>query len=481
MKDWHETPPPGLFEEAPSDELIPFPDVFDPGEKPWEIGVGQGATSKNERKMFVPLGSTGQEKLVRLREALYAKYTPDFTETMERYGATWKLDPTYLRVAEEARINAIQAYLGYPVGPTCSVAESVVLGERTSRLASQTDKIAALVKVWGDRRLRNAILRKLRLSDRRDVKAMARGLIESHFPEVAGVPPFTNTLSLAQWFGIHKRAEEAAAKEAAERKAKEKAAAEEEAARAAKGKGNEPSEEEKRLERDGYVDQKGLRLNRHEEEQVQQLLKKFAQGQSPPIINGSSRWGEMTIHDAPLSRKVKMRKTARHKRAEEEGVVPEKVYNFASSGKMFVEKRRELGGSILLDCSGSMSLSQEDVMRLVDLAPALLIAGYAGFSSSGRLRVFVRSGMRVEDDLIGSPAGGGNVVDGPALEWLSRQKEPRMWISDGDVTGLGDGSITSLRSEVAAICRQFRIKRVLDIETALTILLSRKLARGEAA
>jgi hypothetical protein len=63
----------------------------------------------------------------------------------------------------------------------------------------------------------------------------------------------------------------------------------------------------------------------------------------------------------------------------------------------------------------------------------------------------------------------GNVVDGPALRWLARQPEPRIWISDGHVTGIADQPSSDLAVDAIHICRKARITRAekTDIVTDL--------------
>ena len=61
-------------------------------------------------------------------------------------------------------------------------------------------------------------------------------------------------------------------------------------------------------------------------------------------------------------------------------------------------------------------------------------------------------------------------MDLPALEWLSRQAEPRLWVSDGGVTGVGDEGCARLRERCFAIARRGRITRVDDPSAALESL-----------
>jgi len=87
----------------------------------------------------------------------------------------------------------------------------------------------------------------------------------------------------------------------------------------------------------------------------------------------------------------------------------------------------------------------------------------------GELRVVVRDGRRAAPrDL--EPYGGGNIVDLPALKWLARQAAPRVWISDGHVTGCGDISTAAIEKRCKEICAEAGIVRVPDAAGAVKAL-----------
>jgi len=56
------------------------------------------------------------------------------------------------------------------------------------------------------------------------------------------------------------------------------------------------------------------------------------------------------------------------------------------------------------------------------------------------------------------------LVDGPALEWLAKQNGPRIWISDGSVTGIGDSQAANLFMEAGAILRKGNIRRFGSVD-----------------
>jgi hypothetical protein len=125
------------------------------------------------------------------------------------------------------------------------------------------------------------------------------------------------------------------------------------------------------------------------------------------------------------------------------------------------------GGTMLIDTSGSMRLSGKDLDRLIAHAPAgAMVAIYSGKMSIGELRIVARDGRRAAaSDL--EPYGHGNVVDYPALQWLAKQRGPRAWISDGQVTGTGDIQTEVLQARCAEICAAGRITRVPDVKAAV--------------
>jgi hypothetical protein len=83
------------------------------------------------------------------------------------------------------------------------------------------------------------------------------------------------------------------------------------------------------------------------------------------------------------------------------------------------------------------------------------------------LFVIARNGRFSEIENATSRFGSGNIIDGPALEWLSRQPAPRRWVSDGNVTGRMDERATRLTDEAEAIVRTARIRRLPSIDELL--------------
>ena len=149
-------------------------------------------------------------------------------------------------------------------------------------------------------------------------------------------------------------------------------------------------------------------------------------------------WGRLEIEEPPRISSFSGR-LGRRWRAAQEGTRIRAPHRILTDDRVFGKKRWAQGGSVLIDASGSMSLSVKDLWAIVENAPGATVAVYAGQDSRGLLRILARNGRIVpreacHHDHLGSM----NVVDGPALRWLARQSRPRLWISDGRVTGIAD-------------------------------------------
>jgi len=143
---------------------------------------------------------------------------------------------------------------------------------------------------------------------------------------------------------------------------------------------------------------------------------------------------------------------------------------FALDRAIFHRAGRGGGGTILVDTSGSMSLTAGHVEQLVRAAGgAAVVAIYSGRGDEGELRIVARGDHRVESQFF-EPFGSGNVVDLPALEWLAREPAPRLWVSDGCVTGVGDEGCQKILEACRVVQKRAGIRRVETPREAIAIL-----------
>jgi hypothetical protein len=149
--------------------------------------------------------------------------------------------------------------------------------------------------------------------------------------------------------------------------------------------------------------------------------------------------------------------------------------------RVFGNKVKVKGGIVLIDISGSMSLSDEEIEAILEAAPAATIMAYShqtGVLNSTQPNAWIlaRRGWRVPR----IPNGIGNIgngVDGPALAWAVRHRrpgEPIVWICDGQVTNARDGFKPELAIMCAKYVKQHKVIMIPNVEQALKQFASGK-------
>jgi len=175
-----------------------------------------------------------------------------------------------------------------------------------------------------------------------------------------------------------------------------------------------------------------------------------------------TEWCQMLIIEPPLSLPLASKTRRNHWKLSDEGAFIKRPDRFCTDGHVFGSKRRHKNaGAVLIDCSGSMSLSDEDITFIMENSPGVTIATYCSSSYQGYLHIVAKKGKRAAPEDLQAEYGG-NGCDGPALAWLGKQQEPRVWICDGHVTGINDQSSRRLTEE----CRQIvKAKKITTIES----------------
>jgi len=163
-----------------------------------------------------------------------------------------------------------------------------------------------------------------------------------------------------------------------------------------------------------------------------------------------------------------------------EGKYPKMFYRMVSDPyrRIFQRKTRALGGVVVFDCSGSMSLHDDDIKTVMRASSGCSIVCYSAGNSErhdaehGNIHLVARHGRQMR----GLPRfPGNNGVDLPALKWAYynlrlNSKSPVIWVSDGQVTGMNDYCTPELLKETQRFVKQKHIKQVEDVEQALKLL-----------
>lgn len=105
-------------------------------------------------------------------------------------------------------------------------------------------------------------------------------------------------------------------------------------------------------------------------------------------------------------------------------------------------KKQRSQASIMVDVSGSMRWSHDDLMQLMDRMPAAWVGIHGGFEDMnnpsgvfGRICVLAKDGRFANFNGLDTGFNNSNAVDIESLEVLGQWPGPRFWLSDGFVWG----------------------------------------------
>lgn len=170
-----------------------------------------------------------------------------------------------------------------------------------------------------------------------------------------------------------------------------------------------------------------------------------------------------------------------------EGKYPKAFYRLVTDPyrRIFQRKTRALGGVVVIDCSGSMGLSDEDIDQMLKVSAGCTVICYSSHldegawdKNHGNIHLVAKNGRRMR----GLPDfPGGNGVDLPALRYGYEHHRingfsPVIWVSDGQVTGKGDICSDELADQTSKYIKKHKIPRVHNTKQAIKLL--EKLQRG---
>lgn len=395
--------------------VYPMPEAIDG--KRWTVKRGQPRIDTTAREMFVPLGATDADRFLRAHESAHARITPKVAANAAAQKAGVSI--MALQVAEDARVHAFLNRRGIPTPGALTEAE---IAQGTPRIAaSDRDAAGALLAAVGTgdyARIYNAL-------------ALAPGMEPARLDSIVQA-----VRQIAQMI----------------------------AAKPARRNARHPVDTtmgfKQRTVPAAQLFESMFPEAPTESDRANREMIRRAVARSP--VDDTSHWGDVQpIGRAPLTLgKRAGRGVTRSFR--DEGTIPSAVYRLPVDGRVFTRSRKAVGGTVLVDASGSMELDSNDLAAIVDAAPAGRVAIYCGAKyCGGRVTIVADNGRRAADrDIQAARIGGCNLIDGPALKWLARQPGPRIWVSDGLVNG-HDGRIAhNLLRECADLCRRHGIRRV---------------------
>jgi len=446
--------------KAKKAEVVVYPEIIvgsrpDGNSERWTVTEGftergQAWTNFTDKHIQVPLINDDVAQAVRTHELIHAKISPIDPIAIQAWAENNGLDADVIMSAEEVRVNAVSKKLGYDTDLLLDGSEK----ETGKRLAKEgSEKAYDMMIKGGGALIGTKAFRQFITGVRSSNKDWATDLREME-KEVTKVIRSNSANNLAH------------------------ASAQSIQDDNGNAVGQLPY---------GFTSYTGLIAGI-----ISGYLKQNS-GSTPDFNNsgidmptGNDAWAKLIISNVvKLDKQVKGH-LARRKKASPIGkriAYPSRLLTDPEK-RIFSQKPRNSGGVVLLDLSGSMSLSIEQIEKMVDTAPGALIMGYSANRNKSKQPnawILADRGKRVSS-LNGIPYGYGNGVDGPALDWAigkRRGSEPVIWVTDGQVTGSGDKVYEAGAEACAKLIKKHKVLVTPDTDEAVEMLKAPRASKSK--
>jgi hypothetical protein len=459
----------------------------------WKVGEvravrGEPWTNIVTREMKVPTDDDPLARAIRAHEMVHAKVSPanDWEKWIDRKIATHQS----MVAVEELRVNYLCQKAGFDVKSDLADGGEMADGERLGATEDWVGAVQMAVATAGtasNKLLLNGIRRHKRewgaiLLDisKRAVKEMKKSdkysqLASTEIDTTSGLYPmgFIHTERLAEWVDrLCAKSPEQIAEE------KEKARREREEARIRKALGQDADEAE------GEDGEASEGTGRHSNKGITPNDKGKDDGNPYKGITSSNatyrvaEWQKLNIEFMPMPILSKGN-LGKRRVASNMGMRPRRMHRMITDPQMriFDKVVRGTGGVVIIDGSGSMSFSREQLTKIIENAPGATVAVYTdrGDSNMTNLWVVAHKGKMVNEL---PSVGQGNGVDFPAIEWGVKQKQtsrsPIVWVTDGGVCGKNGNFEAVLAMQCINFCKKNNIIVVPHVDEAVEQLKNLK-------
>ena len=416
---------------------------------------GEPSTNIVDREMLVPTHNDELSRCIRAHELMHAKVSPagDWGAWVNRKIATKQS----MIAVEELRVNFLCQQVGFDMKSHLADGGETADGERLTALkdwgacvrmsiatAGTASNKAFLTGVRRHNREWGAILLDI---SKRAVKEMQkaykkyRDFGSTEVDTASGLSPmgFAHTERIATWVDrladkspeqIREEEEEARRKREAERakkktqsQADENAEGEEEGTGAPTGEGKHSSA--------GITGEGAGKMDGNPFTGITP---------STPTFHVVPHWGTLMIEKLPMPVMSKG-SLGKRKIASNVGLLPRRMHRLVTDPQMriFDKTIKGSGGVVIIDGSGSMSFTKDQLRQIVENAPGATVAVYSDRNRGTEvpnLWIVAEKGKMVAEL---PEVGWGNGVDFPAIEWGQKQRKnsrtPMVWVTDGGVCG----------------------------------------------
>lgn len=441
-----------------------------------EARRGIPMTSITERMMRAPVKSDELSRVIRAHEMMHAKVSPaeDFPKWIDRKFATQES----LIAVEELRVNYLCKKAGFNVEEHLADGGETADGERVVATNDWKGAVFMAIATAGtasNKQFLNGVRRHNRLwgkvlldISKRALKEISkvnpRHLASTAVDKATGLSPlgFSHTERLAEWVdrlaGMDPPQEEEV-EEVEESKEDESTTDDD--------KGDEKVA--KREHSNKGV--KGVKVNKSVSR-----LKTITPDRGHHSL---PTWGNLVVEYMPMP-KLSNGNLGKKRTASNMGRSPRRIHRYATDPqkRIFDKVTRGMGGVVIIDGSGSMSLNEQELRNIVEASPGCTVAVYSDMDNCrGATNMWVVANKgRMVNEL--PKVGQGNGVDFPAIEWgvkhRQRGRSPVVWVTDGGVCGANASFSDLLAMQCIEYCKKNRIIVVEHVEEAVKALSNLK-------
>jgi hypothetical protein len=420
---------------------------------PWSVEGGtivrgDSWTEIPGRKMRAPIGAGEAHRVIRAREMMRARVSPSDHAIGRYLGAS----EGSLAAAEDFRVNTLTKALGFDTDALADGSERIT-GERLTEagdhaslvhfMASTAGTKSGSAFLRGVRNIDESLAKSLREVEKALVKSFTKASRRAHGGAKGAAATWGDTSSVNFDGGL-------SAPRGYVQTTVEFAKMLDDAIHALSDPGMGEGEPEE--DNEGDVEGKP------------ELIRDLFAGRA-------GRFADLRFADLRLTKTVRGT-LGRTRTATNTGRNPRRINRALTDPqrRVFDRTRRNAGGVVLIDQSGSMALDSEDVEAMMKASPGCTIIGYSHGRGRPNIWVMARGGRRCETVPDGN---GGNGVDGPALRYAveqARRGEPVVWVCDGLVTGHDDGVYDNLTMECARLVRRHNVHMARNVTEGIEAL-----------
>lgn len=429
---------------------------------------GLPVTSVEGRFMNVPMTGDALSTAIRIHEMVHAKVSP---KDLSPFIARGFASEESLRSVEEMRVNYLATQLGYDMNVLSDGAEKEV-GERLVAIGDWNSAVQFAVatigtgghkkfiagvrrhnKMWG------SVLADISRRAMREMKKVQRHRLSSTSLTPDGfIEGFGYTENIASWIDrlCEKQPDD---------------------------KNDETDSSDGSSDDTSDTDESKKDDKSKSDSDKEAIDKALAESRKEKMVERSPipSWFPLRVEHLPMP-EVLSGSLGKKRVASNSGKHPRRLHRYLTDPqkRVFDKTVRGQGGIVVIDTSGSMRLSRDDVMSIVMASPGCTVLSYSvpswGIDDDGQAiepnAYVLASRGRMVDEM--PEFGSANAVDLPVLKWAVNERRssrtPIVWVCDGYVTGYGDVAHEALTLQAVEYCLAHGIAIVPDANSAVKYL-----------